>query len=335
MFGITIMAIQLRWVEDQSTAEAFFWSKFHYGKRTGWPRILNTATNLLFFPLSVAETVLLIFYSLLFAALIAVARLTRSQNKYRGQITPQFAAGLKRLQRYDPINWILTKVETFKRRFDNRPQVLYLRPFRMDNRLAVLPPQMSNSTTMTLESLIANEMRSIGQMIALGEDSEAEHALRAVRIRSSENSWKERVLQLCESAKCIILIPEDTEGTQWEMDKILARSDLRAKAIFLNIAAAGGDLPAWHRERRVYCEDDGRTFMNALLQLAAAEGESLDIMIPPPENVFCAAIIGDEIVLFCAKRVVESGLWASAAKMVVYKRSKVRPYTSDYSRSAL
>jgi hypothetical protein len=175
---------------------------------------------------------------------------------------------------------------------------------------------------LSLEDFIQQAARNIGQMVALGVDDGLVNPVR--RIPTTDAAWKDDVLRLCHECGYIVLIPENTEGTLWEIEQVLAERMLRQKVIFLNVAAAGRDHPFWHRDRLVYSEDDGQTFLRTVHRLIAVEVDTPfdTATLPPREKILCAAAIGGDIVLICAERLTESGLWANCVRIVAYMRAK-------------
>ncbi len=197
---------------------------------------------------------------------------------------------------------------------DNRPFVLYLRPFKMDNRIALMPPGIP---PFEIESLIHDGMKSIGPMFALGNEqpSLSDHA---TRIHASDESWKSEVGRLMDMSGYIVLIPEDTEGTLWELDQLFSNPAYLSKAIFLNICTAGRDHPYWNRERQVYSEDDGKTFLQTLHRVAEGQCDAL----PSLDHILCAFLANNMLHVVCGSKLGDPSLWAFSAKMAAFLRKQ-------------
>jgi hypothetical protein len=215
---------------------------------------------------------------------------------------------------YSPSLVILRFADRLRARCDNRPIILYLRPFNMDNRLAVMPPGIPR---FDIESLIYHGMKSIGPMLALGNDqpSSMEHA---TRIPATDGSWKSDIDRLMDMSGYIIVIPEDTEGTRWELNQIIGNPAYLSKSIFLNICTAGRDHPYWNRERKVYSEDDGKTFLQTLNRVADGQCDAL----PGLDQIVCAFLAHERLHVVCSRTLGDPGLWAISAKMAAYLRKR-------------
>ena len=137
-------------------------------------------------------------------------------------------------------------------------------------------------------------------------------------------------MELMHACNHIVLVPEDTEGTKWELSQILYDPNLLEKTIFLNIAAAGRDHPYWARERTVYSDDDGNVFRDTLSMTASSDAVTA---IPLPQ-IAGAAIIKGELQVFCAKQLFDPGLWSALPRIVIFLRSQSGAATDRPSRES-
>ncbi len=122
-------------------------------------------------------------------------------------------------------------------RSDPRPPVLYLRPFFEDKRAiydgprgkrvgADLPePAMRESASPELK--IGDLLKSIGPFVAVGIPGERLAPFGAARIYMSHASWQEEIAKIAERAAALVLQPEMTPGTCWELEYAMRHVDPR------------------------------------------------------------------------------------------------------------
>jgi hypothetical protein len=122
-------------------------------------------------------------------------------------------------------------------RRDPRPPVLYLRPFSEDKRAiydgpqgkrvgADLPePGMRESASPELK--ISKILEHIGPFVAVGIPGERLAPMGAARIYMSHNTWQGEVAAIVDRAAALVLQPEATPSTYWELEYAMARVDPR------------------------------------------------------------------------------------------------------------
>ncbi|WP_161241574.1 hypothetical protein [Streptomyces sp. SID2888] len=105
--------------------------------------------------------------------------------------------------------------------------VLYLRPFNEDRRRAVVEPAPASPTPDGLmriflfggseEEQLADAVRPVGQMVAVGIPGESIPHAGAVRMYLPPDDWKGPVGQLIERARLVVILLGSTPGTIWEI----------------------------------------------------------------------------------------------------------------------
>jgi hypothetical protein len=309
---MTRLTPEIHWTDDLRMAKLSFRLQFFSVKRTGLARVINLTIHLVALPLYLFNgAVSLVFLAFLSMGVLSKRLYLRTLGKSTESSVAEMAkfAPLVKYLDYSPAKPLTSLVERFRARFDNRPFVLYLRPFRMDNRLAVLP----FDAPLEIEVLIRNGAKRLGPMIALG-DTNQELSNKATRIRTTDSAWRSEIAHLLAKCGYIIVVPENTDGTLWELNEILTNRNYLSKTVFLNINSAGRDHPYWGRERRVYCEDDGKTFLHVLETVVGDQ----DIDIPPLDQIVCAFLVGNALNLICARTLVDPGLWGFSATSAIY-----------------
>lgn len=102
---------------------------------------------------------------------------------------------------------------------DERPPVLYLRSFN-DDEVTGRSPQLAGvpfQSFTTEEELLARGFKAIGPLVAIGIPSDELPKLGAARIKVHDSEWRDRVLELMEQARLVVLRVGDTEGLRWEL----------------------------------------------------------------------------------------------------------------------
>ena len=119
-------------------------------------------------------------------------------------------------------------------RRDPRPPVVFLRPFDEDSRTLHATPvgqrqggarPESSSGRGGQEHTLALLFRSVGPFIAIGRPGESLATLGAARTYVSDDVWKQEVEALVRRAGAIVLQPELSSGTVWEIELIARRMD--------------------------------------------------------------------------------------------------------------
>jgi hypothetical protein len=120
---------------------------------------------------------------------------------------------------------------------DPRPPVIYLRPFQEDDRRTYDAPvghrqggktvPAATGSPATRERAIARQLGQIGPFIAVGKPGDSLAPLGAARIYVSDDEWRSVVTSLVNRAAAVILQPEATPGTLWELILVGRSIDLR------------------------------------------------------------------------------------------------------------
>lgn len=116
---------------------------------------------------------------------------------------------------------------------DKRPPVLYLRSFAADQGLVPtgnLGPE-KRAKYQRLEQAITYPLREAGPFVAIGKPGELAVA-GAARAYYANDKWQAAVTELMDRARYIVVVLGRTQGLQWELDAIRARSHI-AKTIWV------------------------------------------------------------------------------------------------------
>jgi hypothetical protein len=306
--------LDLKWMDDLEMAKLFLRLQFYTVKRSGLVRVINACIHLVALPLFLLN---LLGMVLTFLLVFLIAKLrSKLFGKRGGDADGALMTDLTKLiskmgvLNYLPWAFLLRVIEALRRRFDNRSAIVYLRPFKMDNRMAFVPPGLPK---FEIETIIQHNLERIGPVMALGANR-GPLSRQAPRIDVAGQQWQPKVSALLDKCGYIVIIPADTPGTLWELDQIVGNPDYLYKSIFLNIGSAGRDHPYWNRQREVYSYDDGVTFLNALLRIARREADTL----PPLEQIICAFFVGRTLTLICSRQTREVGAWGFSPKMAIY-----------------
>ena len=122
-------------------------------------------------------------------------------------------------------------------RADPRSPVIYLRPFQEDDRRTYDAPvgrrqggetvPAATGAPATRERAIARQLGQIGPFVAVGKPGDSLAPLGAARIYVADAEWQSVVASLVNRAAAIILQPEATPGTLWELLLVGHAADLR------------------------------------------------------------------------------------------------------------
>lgn len=113
---------------------------------------------------------------------------------------------------------------------DPRPPVIYMRSFKDD--AAASMPVMSGppgwavlfpKELVTEEELVARILNDFGPMVTIGRPGEALRELGAARMYVGEQAWHEKVTELMQSAKLVVLRLGQTEGLWWELEQAIGK----------------------------------------------------------------------------------------------------------------
>ena len=117
----------------------------------------------------------------------------------------------------------LTRSESAERLLDSRPPVVLLRPFETD--ATELGRIKSDSFELGWEFFkskyfdeihIAEAVHPLGPLVAVADPGKALPPPGAARFRESDQTWKDRVVDLLRRARLVILVPGTSEALLWE-----------------------------------------------------------------------------------------------------------------------
>lgn len=101
---------------------------------------------------------------------------------------------------------------------DTRPPVLYLRSFGDDPK-AAQRASMAGFSFNTEEGEIAEIVKSIGPLVAIGRPDEELSYFGAARVYVGAGDWQERVRELLSQARLVIIRAGETAGLSWELEQ--------------------------------------------------------------------------------------------------------------------
>lgn len=120
---------------------------------------------------------------------------------------------------------------------DPRPPVVYLRPFAEDDRMNYDAPVGTRrggvdtaagaKGNASHERAVARALRSVGPLVAIGKPGERVAPFGAARIYVGDDEWRETVMKLLKKAALVVLQPEASEGTWWELNAVAKHVDAR------------------------------------------------------------------------------------------------------------
>jgi len=120
---------------------------------------------------------------------------------------------------------------------DKRPPIVYLRPFDEDarridplpigRRIGGRPVASQFAGLASHEGQIAHALQQIGPFIAVGAPGDALAPVGAARLYLADDEWQSKVEELVRGAAAIVLLPEISEGTVWEVTKVARWVDPR------------------------------------------------------------------------------------------------------------
>jgi hypothetical protein len=129
-----------------------------------------------------------------------------------------------------PDGWIVLQRDT-------RPPVLFLRPFQEDTRVSYDQPvgfreggqnlARASAKPVSRESRIARELSQIGPFVATGQPGESLPPLGAARLYIADDQWRETITSLVQRSAVVVLQPELSPGTLWEVTLVAQTLDPR------------------------------------------------------------------------------------------------------------
>jgi hypothetical protein len=105
---------------------------------------------------------------------------------------------------------------------DRRP-ILFLRSFCRDNTEGFF--KFRTTTGDSFEMAVANEMRKLGPVIAVGKPGEALPPIGAARFYIGDEHWKPTITEVLAASQFIVLVYGSTAGLLWEIEQIIKAED--------------------------------------------------------------------------------------------------------------
>lgn len=143
---------------------------------------------------------------------------------------------------------------------DQRPPILYLRPFKQDeSRINAPKPWLerlapSYRPEKTLEESLVGFFGELGPVVAIGKPGEKVQPLGASRTYATNSEWQEKVRAMASKAALIVLVLGDTPGIDWELAEIPKQCGLSRLLILIppGIHTEPGWVQAWKSLRKRY-----------------------------------------------------------------------------------
>ena len=108
---------------------------------------------------------------------------------------------------------------------DARPPVVFLRSFMEDDRRVTDTRLLGGNENRELAMI--ESLRQLGPVVAIGKPGDVFPRLGAARLYVTHTHWQEVVISLLSHAAAVILQPDDTPGTRWEIGAAPQYADLR------------------------------------------------------------------------------------------------------------
>ena len=288
--------------------------KFRH-RRTGLPQFVNAITHLILLPIYFINLIMGLGWIMIILFKIVVFPQTRKGIQLVLQVledTKRVHPFLKFLPNYRLIAFIdrIKRSTRFQHFFDNRAKILYLRSFKNDNR------KVYSSSFLTLELMLNTTLGTVGQFLAIDDFVEFTEEARSkfLRIRVNENSWQTEVRRLMDESRYLLIVPENTEGTLWELDTIITNLCYLKKSVFLNLVPAGVTPSFSGLDNVRYSEDDGELFLDILVRISGKNKDDF----PPVDNICSAVVLGNELHLICVKENILSVKWVESTMAALF-----------------
>jgi hypothetical protein len=120
---------------------------------------------------------------------------------------------------------------------DKRPPVIYLRPFAEDTRFIVSIPVgprnggkeiiSTKAVRASHEGAFKHALKRIGPVVTIGKPGDRLAPLGAARLYVADSEWQVKVEALVRSAAAIVICPETSAGTSWEVHEVAHLIDPR------------------------------------------------------------------------------------------------------------
>lgn len=208
-----------------------------------------------------------------------------------------------------PTTWVLSLISYSERVLsdqgvmDNRRPVLFLRSFFIDEHKTNAPEWRS----IPFETQLAAILRTrFGPIIAIGRGELSSQNSRFRRISLGDEEWKTRVAEIARQCVAILMIPDGTPGTLWELDHIMSNRKIFEKTIFINIDIAACDYIDYPDDKFIVSRDSGNAFQESLRRLV---GRSIESSVPS-QKVVAATLIGDEVNVIAFRNLMDATVWS-------------------------
>ena len=148
------------------------------------------------------------------------------------------------------LRYVQTSIGLAQRR-DQRPPVLFLRPFVTDSiPLAAPPTNLVGKIfsvpvhSASLDAVVLDEGSVKGPVVAVGDPGEPPPAYGASRGYFQHQSWQKAVTRLAVEAQTIVLVVGQSEGVGWEMELVATSGHLHKTLFVMPPDATDGDRSA-------------------------------------------------------------------------------------------
>jgi hypothetical protein len=122
---------------------------------------------------------------------------------------------------------------------DSRPPVVYLRSFADDSKAANRLGLAADLKVDSEEGEIAEIVRSVGPLVAIGRPGEELSYYGAARIYVGDGDWHEHVRKLLSQAKLVIVRAGETAGLSWEIGECAKTVEPRRLIILVPLSRRG------------------------------------------------------------------------------------------------
>ena len=129
---------------------------------------------------------------------------------------------------------------------DGKPDVLYLRSFKVDPSAAGQAFSGGGLTELTEEEQLTEVLKPFGDPVALGRPGESLPTPGAAKLYVSHEEWQPEVIRQMKTAKLVVIWVGNTPGVLWEMRK--AREILRPCQLLLLIMMSNKVYDAFRNE---------------------------------------------------------------------------------------
>jgi hypothetical protein len=142
---------------------------------------------------------------------------------------------------------------------DAKPHLLYLRPFRSDyTTIKALGPSLET----TEEEQLADVLRPLGELVAIGRPGENLPTPGAARIYTSDEEWKDVVKRQMQATRLVVIRAAVGENVLWELTQAVKTVDPQ-KLLISVMVLRRTRYWAYHFQRERYCGVSGECMDSA------------------------------------------------------------------------